>query len=91
MNKKQITEKLAAVGSAWAMRSDKFVDTNDGYDARPTYHIHPDASYPHQAQIKRFNNLAQVKGYAKAREAAQNAADDSAAYEIMEDFWDSLQ
>ena len=91
MNKKQITQKLAAVGAAWAVRSDKHVSPNDGFGAKATYHVHPDVSYPHQNHIKRFDNLDEVAGYAKAREAAQNASSESEAWKIMDDFWASLQ
>lgn len=89
MSKQQITQKLSELGAAWAVTSAKTVLPNDGFDAKPTYHVHPDASYPHQNSIKRFDNLNEVAGYVDARERANQASDQSAAYEIMEDFWNS--
>ena len=41
MNKQKITQKMSELGMAWSVRSDKYIDPNDGYGARPTYHIHP--------------------------------------------------
>lgn len=91
MAKQQITQKLQSVGAAWAVRSDKWISPNDGFGAKATYHVHPDASYPHQSHIKRFDNLEEVAGYAKAREAAAAASSESEAWRIMDDFWASLQ
>lgn len=89
MSKRQITEKLSELGAAWAVTDAKTVLPNDGFGAKPTYHVHPDASYPHQDSIKRFGNLDELAGYVDARERANQAPDQSAAYEIMEDYWQS--
>jgi len=85
MTKQQITSKFAALGMAWAVRSDKFQDVNDD---RAYYHVHPDASYPHQNSIKRFDNLEEVAEYVKAREAAANATFDEGV-RIMERYEES--
>ena len=90
MTHQQITKKLSEIGAAWAVRSDKYVDPNDGYGAKPTYHIHPDASYPHQDSIKKFDNLDEVAGYVTARINAGKAKTESESFRIMDDFWESL-
>jgi len=65
MNKRQITEKLIEKGMAWAVRSDKYTDPNDPLEdqvnRRKTWHIHPNASYPHQNDIVRFDTLAEIE------------------------------
>ena len=79
-----VTKGLTEIGAAWAVRSDRYICTNRqccDYLAgdRRAYHVHPDASYPHQNSIKRFSNLDEVAGYIrackKARRAAQEYAD----------------
>lgn len=61
----RITRKLAELGMAWAVRSDKFCDPNDPLEdqmaGRKTYHIHPDAARPHQNDIRRFDSLKEVE------------------------------
>lgn len=86
MNKQQITSKLQQLGMAWATRSDKYVSQNDGWGSKPAYHVHPDASYPHQDSIKRFYNLAEIEAYIAAREAANDAPDEATAWRIMEEY-----
>ncbi len=73
MNKQKITEELAEVGAAWAVSSEKIVLPGDGFGAGATYHVHPDASYPHQYSIKRFDNLREVAAYVDARKKAKAA------------------
>ena len=86
MTKQQITKKFAALGMAWAVRSDKFQDVNDD---KAYYHVHPDASYPHQNSIKRFDNLDEVAEYVKAREAAAAANTIGERIKIMERYEES--
>ena len=90
MTKQQITQKLQNLGAAWAVTDSKTILPNDGFGAKPSYHVHPDASYPHQDHIKRFRNLGEVAGYVEARQQANECTDESEAFEIMSDFWDSL-
>ena len=94
-NKKdRVTKGLLEIGACWAVRSDRYCGANDPLEAQiageRTYHIHPDASYPHQDDILMFRNLDEILGYIKAAKASNAAEDDSAAEEIMQDFWDSL-
>lgn len=59
--KNQITRKLVRIGAAWAITQDKYVDPGDPIDdpadQMATYHIHPNATDPHQSHILRFGTL----------------------------------
>ena len=62
----RITRKLKKKGMAWAVRSDKYICTNHNCcnvleGDKPAYHIHPDASYPHQNSIERFASLREIE------------------------------
>lgn len=61
----RISKKLQQKGAAWAVRSDKHVSPNDPMqdqiDGRKTWHVHPDASHPHQGCILRFDTLAEIE------------------------------
>lgn len=69
----RITQGLVAIGACWAVTSSKTILPNDGYDAKPTYHIHPDCSYPHEDAIKRFDTLKQLMHWISlAKQATPN-------------------
>ena len=63
--KARITKQLEKRGMAWAVRADKFCDPNDPLEncaaGKRTYHIHPDASYPHWNSVERFNSLREIE------------------------------
>ena len=63
----RITERLSAIGAAWAVRSDKFCDANDSLEAqqagRKTYHIHTEAEYPHWNYVERFESLTEIEDW----------------------------
>ena len=61
--KEQITRKLETKGMAWAVTAAKTLLPEDEWGSKPAYHIHPDAAYPHQADIKRFGSLAEIDGW----------------------------
>lgn len=86
MNKDTITKGLQGIGACWAVTSSKTILPDDGFEAKPSYHVHPDCSYPHQNHIKRFYSLEEIADYIKARKAAAAAKDETEAYEIMQDF-----
>ena len=75
--KQQIEQGLKDIGACWAIRSDKFIDPSDGYDAAPTYHVHPNAAYPHQDNIRAFKSLRELWSYIQAckQSDALHAAD----------------
>ncbi|MBT9173477.1 MAG: hypothetical protein DDT21_01878 [Syntrophomonadaceae bacterium] len=60
----RITEKLESMGMAWAVCSYKYCDANDPMEDqiahRKTYHIHPNARYPYQNDIFRFDSLTEI-------------------------------
>ena len=92
--KDRITKGLREIGAAWAVRNDRYCSPNDPLEdqieGKRTYHVHPDASYPHQDHIVRFRNLDEIAAYIKAREAASAAEDEAEGDRIMEDFWADL-
>lgn len=60
MRKNQITKRLESIGAAWAVKDEKYIGTNDPGDPwklKPTWHIHPDCTYPHINNIARFESL----------------------------------
>ena len=61
--KERINSKLEKQGMAWAVTAAKTILPEDEWGAKPTYHIHPDAGHPHQADIKRFGSLAAIEEY----------------------------
>jgi len=97
-SKAQITKKLKEINAAWAMRNNKCVLPEDAQNGstRPTYHIHPDRSYPHQNSIMRFDTLAEIAEYIEVRKQAI-ALDDGteqghmAAMAVMEEYLYSRQ
>ena len=71
MSKKEsLTKRMWKLGMAWAVTSAKTVLPEDGWGAKPAYHIHPDRSYPHQSNILRFYTLRELEEYIVARERA---------------------
>jgi len=61
--KDRITHLLSEIGAAWAVREDKCILPDDGFDAKPTYHVHPDASEPHVNYIQRFTSLKELEAW----------------------------
>ena len=76
--RKQVEQGLEDIGACWAVRSDKYVGADDGYDARPTYHVHPDAGYPHVNAIKRFESLDELANWIGACKRAAASPDEFA-------------
>ncbi len=89
MNKQQITKKFQDLSIAWATSNGKYVGANDGFDAKPSYHVHPDASYPHQDHVKKFTSLEEIGEYVKACELAAAAPTQEEAARIMEYYYSS--
>lgn len=71
----RITQRLRKLEMAWAVRSDRFCDANDPLDdqieGRKTYHIHPNASYPHQLHIVRFDSMREIEEWLKEEVVAR--------------------
>jgi len=71
-SKKKVTIGLGEIGASWATRSDKFVSPDDGFGAKPTYHVHPDVSRPEQSAVLNFRTLKEIEGYIEARKKADD-------------------
>lgn len=82
--RKQIEQGLEDIGACWAVRSDKYISPDDDYDARPMYHVHPDASYPHVRSIKRFESLNELWSWIKAcKQSAELHERDGGYHEVV--------
>ena len=81
-----IAQKMGEVGAAYAVTTKKTILPNDGFGASSKYHVHPDASYPHENAIQRFDTLAEVEAYLDAAIKAQAAP--GQAQEIWQDYQD---
>jgi len=82
-NQTQITAGLKEIGAAWATSARKYLCTdhnccNHLTGDKAAYHVHPDASYPHQNSIRKFRSLKEVWSYVQARKASIKASDDYA-------------
>ena len=91
--KDRITRKFRKMGMAWAGSSDKYCGANDSFDdqieGRKTYHVHPDASYPHQNSVMQFDSLKEIEEYLSDRKralAASEAGDNDTAFRIMSEW-----
>lgn len=64
----RLTRKLAEIGAAWVLTPEKYLDPSDPLEdqetGRKTYHVHPDASNPHPADILRFGSLIELRAWA---------------------------
>lgn len=87
--KQQISQKLVEAGACWAVTDRKCILPGDGYGATPSYHIHPDASYPHENQIRRFSDLETLEAYASAKLEAAKLWDKFKAGEISLEEYES--
>lgn len=88
--KQQISAKLVEAGACWAVTDRKCVLPGDGYGSKPTYHIHPDSSYPHENQIRHFSDLDTLEAYANAKLEAKRLWDKCQAGEISLEEYERL-
>lgn len=80
--KQQAQAAMERIGACWAVTARKCILPGDGYDATPSYHVHPDASYPHEGAIRRFSSYAEIVEWAQEAEAAsEREAAHEAAHE----------
>ena len=74
MTKQQkIGQALQEIGACFAVRNDKFISVNDPQGSRPAYHVHPDASYPHEREIIRFATLMEIEEWSNCAKACASA------------------
>ena len=55
--KRRIERKMEEMGMTWAVRSTKYIAPDDPFGSSPTWHVHPNAEYPHEENIQRFDTL----------------------------------
>lgn len=67
----KVSQGLEEIGACYAVRSDKYVAPNEGFGAKPTYHIHPDGTYPHQNNIERFGSIDELLAWIEAMKQAE--------------------
>lgn len=87
--KERITEGLQKIGHCWAMTSDKCILPSDGFDASPSYHVHPDSGYPHVDHILKFERLDDIEKYIKTMQEAESL-DEVEAYDLINSFWNEI-
>jgi hypothetical protein len=71
--KAKVSNELIKVGAGWAVTSDKCILPEDGVEAHPSYHIHPNINSPHQMDIKRFPTLNAIVSWIEAAKEAQKS------------------
>lgn len=82
--RKQVEKGLEDIGACWAVKSAKYVSPDDEYGAKPAYHVHPDRSYPHIRDIKRFESLDELWSWINACKLAANLhAKDGKYYTVV--------
>lgn len=70
MTKNQMELALEQVGACFAITSAKCILPSDGYDSKPSYHIHPEASYPHEQDMVRVYSHKQFADWIRTAKAA---------------------
>lgn len=86
-----ITRGLLDIGACWAVSDKKYQGTGFN-DVRPTYHIHPDSSYPHEANIIRFDSKKEIAGWIKTiKQIQEENLDNEQAYDLLQIFWASIE
>jgi len=78
----QMAQSLQSVGAVFAVTTAKTILPNDGLDAKPSYHIHPDANYPHERDIERVYSQKQLMDWVRTTKAAKRCADQADAYNL---------
>lgn len=87
----QMSSALKSVGACFAVTTAKTVLPNDPFESKPSYHIHPDCSYPHQLNIERVFSQAQFADWIRTMKAAKRCTDQADAFDLWEAYngrWD---
>lgn len=87
----QMVAALQSVGACFAVTTAKTILPNDPFGSRPSYHIHPDASYPHEKHIERVYSQAQFKDWVRTTKAAMRATSQEEAYPLWIAYQDRWQ
>ncbi len=78
MTTEQMVKALDSVGACFAVTTAKYVAVRDGHDAKPSYHIHPNASYPHENDIVRIYSQEQFIDWIRTMKAAVRVSQEQA-------------
>ena len=89
MTHTQVTRGLVEVGACWATSDKKFIGANDGFDAKASYHVHPDATMPRQDDICTFSNLNEIADFIHAKKAVKAAKTPEGAEAIWQRYLNS--
>ena len=87
----QMAQSLKSVGACFAVSSAKTILPNDRSESKPSYHIHPNSSYPHQDSIERVFSQKQLMDWVRTKKAAMRCEDQADAYDIWQAYearWD---
>jgi hypothetical protein len=78
----QMARTLHSVGACFAVSSAKTILPNDGFDAKPAYHIHPDSSNPRQDAIERVYSQPQLQDWVRTTKASKRLTNPDDAWEL---------
>ena len=87
----QMSSALKSVGACFAVTTAKIVLPNDPFESKPSYHIHPDSTYPHEKHIERVYSQAQFRDWVQTMKAAKRCADRADAFDLWQAYesrWD---
>lgn len=82
----QMSQALKSVGACFAVTTAKTLLPSDGFDAKPSYHIHPNCSNPRQDDIDRVYSQAQLRDYVQTAKAVKRATSDEKAFDLWMDY-----
>ena len=72
-----LTTRLQALGGTFCVQVAKYCDPNDPLEnqvnGRKTWHVHPNAAYPHQNSVQRFDTLDQLEDWLDEWEDTRDA------------------
>lgn len=91
MTTEQMVKALDSVGAIFAVSTAKYISPNDPFESKPSYHIHPDASYPHEKHIERVFSQKQFQDWIRTMKAAKRCTDQADAFDLWEAYnarWD---
>ncbi|SRR5260221_6334129 len=85
MTTEQMVQALKDVGAIFAVSTAKYVGANDPMGSKPSYHIHPNADYPHEKHIERVWSQAQFQDWIRTMKAVQRIVNTGSTGEEWED------
>ena len=80
----QMAAALQSVGACFAVTTAKTILPNDPFGSSPSYHIHPDCSYPHEKHIVRVFSQKQFQDWVRTMKAVQRIVNTGETFEDWE-------